>query len=351
MPYRDLRPRVTIRDTACTAVCGTAASTPCGAVASRPLPLPSSSPPFTAVFAVNGRARSAKTGIGRVQFASRSPNVTAHRYKGLLRGRVGFDMAWAGDPQSEAAQALQTLPAPLGGHRVARDLGDPGRHLGPTPPLSIRAGFLHCLHECRLLRRRQQRSMPPVVMPSVADPVGSACVVALGQLADPGQRVARGLRHLLAGRSSGQQPDDLPLTPLRSTPSRPARYHCSSSSLDTCHSMLSHLLMPLVYTGFDTTCRSRARRARDLTPVTRHRAGRVEPSDGAPPDRQRCLDRAHPGTGRAAAAAHALSRWLPHARTQQQPSASGFSALSFRSAELDSQCEPPRALVIPGGRQ
>ncbi len=40
---------------------------------------------LTAVFAVNGRARSAKAGTGRVNLASRSPNVTAHRYRGCLR--------------------------------------------------------------------------------------------------------------------------------------------------------------------------------------------------------------------------------------------------------------------------
>ena len=60
-----------------------------------------------------------------------------------------------------------------------------------------------------------------MVMASVADPRDPLDGVARGNRPNPGQRITRERRYVLAGRSSGQQPGDRPLTPLRPVTGRP----------------------------------------------------------------------------------------------------------------------------------
>jgi len=112
------------------------------------------------------------------------------------------------------AKAPQVGPAQLTTDWPLQMVRDPFRDGAPIPPLVLRrwAGQHH--QQLILLRRGQQPSARPELVPQVLDAVGAMLVVAPGDPADPVGRIAGDTGNHRSCEAPSQEPEEVPATAL-----------------------------------------------------------------------------------------------------------------------------------------
>lgn len=112
------------------------------------------------------------------------------------------------------AQSFEVLPATLGVHLAPGVGQDPLGDLPSGPQPAIRGRTLQGLFQLDLSLSGEQEAAAGIRMPTVAESLRSALIVAMGEGADPRQAVAGELLDLFGRLSLRHEPDDLPMASL-----------------------------------------------------------------------------------------------------------------------------------------
>jgi hypothetical protein len=127
----------------------------------------------------------------------------------LVQARLGIGRPGHLPRQVQAAQVFDTA---LGRHCATGPPGDPARHLAPGPQPAVGRRLADHVAQLLQLGLVEQRGGAGIVQPAVAQSREAVVVVAPQDLADPGRRIARDLRHELRRTPLAEKPDDVKVT-------------------------------------------------------------------------------------------------------------------------------------------